>query len=157
MQTSAQQYQLNVSNSTTFTDTIATEQNKIAPKKIFDGTEVGNQFVQYFYSTWMTNIDVFISDNIIKPYTKIVHNNVTYEGNDFIVFLKSVATNGLEFSQCKWEIIDSGSRQIYILVTGQIVNAQGTWKFSQSFTLAFGGQTSQGTKLWVLINSIFIL
>lgn len=129
----------------------------IVHKKIYDGIEIGNQFIKYFYSSWTTNPDIFISDNIIKSYTKIKHNNITYEGTDFVIFLKSVATNGLDFSACEYEIIDSGSRQIYILVRGNISNSQGIGKFSQSFTLSFMGQHNGSPKSWALINSIFIL
>jgi len=134
-----------------------TYNKKQVPKKLFDGIQVANQFITYFYSTWMSNPDEFIKEQIIKAYTKIKYNNITYEGNDFIIFLKSVALNGLEFTDCKWEIIDSGSRQIYILVTGQISNTQGIGKFSQSFMLSFAGQSNGNQKSWALANSIFIL
>ncbi len=153
MQTSAESYPNNYTNISS-TDS---EQKNTKHKKIYDGTQVGNQFIQYFYSSWMSNPDIFSTDNIIKPYTKIKHNNTTYEGPDFIVFLKSVASNGLEFSECKWDIIDSGSRQIYILVTGSIANTQGTGKFSQSFMISFTGQHNGSPKSWALVNSIFIL
>lgn len=157
MQTSPQTYQNNFTNSNSTDDTIITENKNKSHKKLHDGIQVGNQFIQYFYSAWMSNPDIFVTDDIIKPYTKIAHNNITYEGSDFLVFLKSVATNGLEFSECKWEIIDSGSRQIYILVNGIISNAQGSGKFSQSFMIAFMGQNNRGPKSWALVNSIFIL
>ena len=104
MQTSSETYP------NSFTDISSSDSEQKIPenKKKYDGTQVGNQFIQYFYSSWMSNPDIFTTDNIIKPYTKIKHNDITYEGPDFIVFLKSVASNGLEFTDCKWDIIDSG-------------------------------------------------
>ncbi len=139
-------------------DTTMQNVKKEKPKKpVEDGFQVGNQFITYFYSTWITNPDILITDNIIKPYTKITHENITYEGNDFVIFLKSVASNGLEFSECKWDIIDSGSRQIYILVTGQISNTQSMGRFSQSFTITFAGNSQGNKKSWTLANSIFII
>ena len=95
--------------------------------------------------------------DIIKPYSKIKHNNVTYEGDDFLVFIKSVGSNGLAFSNCKYEIIDSGSRQIYILVNGNISNAQNTSNFSQSFLISFMGKHNSSPNTWTLVNSIIIL
>ena len=50
----------------------------------------------------MSNPDILITDNIIKSYTKIKHNDATYEGNDFVFFLKTVASVLIEFSDCKW-------------------------------------------------------
>ena len=87
MQTSPQTYINSFANLTTSNDTDITKQKKDAHQKIYDGVQVGNQFIQYFYSSWMSNPDILITDNIIKSYTKIKHNDATYEGNDFVVFL----------------------------------------------------------------------
>ena len=157
MQTSDQYYKNNFINLESTNNTIITDQTKSVSKKLYNGIDIGNQFIQYFYSNWVSNPDIFSIDNIIKPYTKIKHNNITYEGSDFIVFIKSIAKNGIVFSECKWEIIDSGSRQIYILVNGKITNSQGMKLFSQSFTIAFMGQHNGSLKSWALVNSIFIL
>jgi len=156
MQPSTQTFFSNSHESPPSNNTIINVQKKNTNKKLYDGIEVGHQFIQWFYSSWMNNIEVFVTDNTIKPYTKIKHEGVTYEGPDFLLFLKSVASNGLKFFECKCDIVDSGSRQIYILVFGKIANTHGTGKFSQTFTLVFGGQ-EKGTKSWSLVNSIFIL
>jgi hypothetical protein len=58
---------------------------------------------------------------------------------------------------CVYEIIDSGSRQIYILVTGKILNNQSIGTFSQSFVISFAGNSNNNQKSWTLVNSIFIL
>ncbi len=156
MQSSNQFFPPNPTFTSDDTDTQNIKRKK-QKKPVEDGFQIGNQFITYFYSTWMTNPDIFITDNMIKPYTKITYEKITYEGNDFIIFLKSVASNGLEFSECKWDIIDSGSRQIYILVTGQISNAQSSGRFSQSFMISFAGNSQGNKKSWTLANSIFII
>ncbi len=131
--------------------------NKKSQKSYDNGIELGNQFINWFYTTWITNPDLFLQDNLIKPYTKIKHNGITYTNTDFILFLKSVSSDGLNFSDCVYEIIDSGSRQIYILVTGKILNNQSIGTFSQSFVISFAGNSNNNQKSWTLVNSIFIL
>jgi hypothetical protein len=120
------------------------------------GNQIATQFIEYFYSTWIANPDKILSDGTIKPYTKITHKNVTYEGVGFVDFLKYMGTNGLEFTDCIYEILDSRSRQIYILVTGKISNQTGSSNFSQSFMISFAEQTD-GIKLWTLMNSLLII
>ena len=131
--------------------------NKPTKTKV-DGIEVGNAFINYFYSAWKTNIDLLILDNIIKPYSKIKHNSGIFEGNDFLVLLKTLASNGIDFTNCKYEIMDSGSRQIYILVTGIVTNSISVCKFSQSFMISYTGKNNiKDQKKWTLMNSVLII
>ena len=134
-----------------------TNNNKTNNKK-FDGIEVGNAFITYFYSAWKTNIDVLILEDIIKPYSKIKYNSILFEGNDFLLLLKTLASNGIDFTDCKYEIMDSGSRQIYILVTGIITNSISVCKFSQSFMISYMGENNiRDQKKWTLMNSVLIM
>ena len=114
--------------------------NKIQPVKHFDGTVVANQFIEYFYKTWLTNPNNFITDNIIKSYSVLKYNSILYKGNEFIQLLLTFVSENLGFENCKYEIVDSRSRQIYILVTGQIKNNLVTKIFSQSFMIAYAGE-----------------
>jgi hypothetical protein len=55
-------------------------------------------------------------------------------------------------------IIDSGSRQIYILVNGEIKNNLVTKTFSQSFMIAYAGEYNKKcTRKWTLMNSLLII
>ena len=121
----------------------------------FDGTDIGNKFIEYFYSTWISNPDILITDHVIKPYSKLKYNSITYEGLDFITSLKMISSEGIGFEECKYEILDSGSRQIYILVTGKIKNNSFTKNFNQSFLLTYSGE--KNVRKWTMMNSLLII
>lgn len=131
---------------------------ELSIKKKFDGNMIAQQFIQYFYNTWSTNVSLFETDNVIKIYSKIKFNSVLYEGLAFIELLKLLRGDCLNFINCKCEIIDSGSRQIYILVTGQIQNTIAMSNFNQTFMIAYAGENSKkGPFKWTLMNSILII
>jgi len=85
-----------------------------------------------------------------------------YKGSDFVEILSGFASPGFQFVNCSWEILNSESRQVYIMVTGIIKNDflthQNTFmKFSQSFTIAYAGNNKKSLGKWTLINSILII
>ena len=124
--------------------------------KHYDGTLVANQFIEYFYKAWTT--DPNILNEVIKPYSKLKYKSTPYEGLSFIELLKTFISDGLRFENCNYEIIDSGSRQIYILVNGEIKNNLITKKFSQSFMIAYAGEYNKKcTRKWTLMNSLLII
>jgi hypothetical protein len=114
----------------------------------YDGQQIGQQFIEFFYKNWIINPDIL--QEVILSYSKLKYNNKSYEGNDFILILKLLANN-IQFNNFKYEIIDSKSRQIYILVTGNINNTI----FTQSFVISFTGNTN--LRKWVIISSILII
>jgi hypothetical protein len=123
---------------------------KKSGKPNFNGMEIGKQFFDYFYSTLHGNIDQFAIDGIITENTKLQFQSNTYIGMDCISFLKQLSSN-LELKNCTYEIFDSGSRQIQILVTGNInINV-----FSQVLTIIYMGEKNNNK--WVLMNSILII
>lgn len=119
-------------------------------KPNFNGIEIGKQFFDYFYSTLYSNIDQFVIDGIITENTKLQFQSNTYIGMDCILFLKQLSCN-LELKNCTYEIYDSGSRQIQILVSG-IMN---TNIFSQVLTIIYMGEKNNNK--WILMNSIIII
>lgn len=123
----------------------------------FEGSAIANQFVIYFYQTWITNPLNFITDEIIKPYSKFTYLHNTYEGMNFIETLKVFVSEGFRFENCKYEIVDSGSRQIYILVTGTMGNNIYSSQFSQSFMIAYVGENRNSPRKWTLMNSILMI
>jgi len=124
--------------------------------KHYDGTAVANQFIEYFYHAWTTNIDIL--NEVIKPYSKLKYKSANYEGINFIELLKTFNSEGLRFENCNYEVVDSGSRQIYILVNGEIKNNLVTKTFSQSFMIAYAGEYNKKcTRKWILMNSLLII
>lgn len=118
----------------------------------FNGSEIGKEFINYFYGNWIHDPSIMLTENIIKPYSKLVFNSTIYEGSNFVDLLNIIKSDGLNFENCQTEIFDSGSRQIYILVTGLIKNNTGSNYFSQSFMIAYSGE-KHSTK-WSLMNSL---
>jgi hypothetical protein len=125
--------------------------------KQFDGYVIATQFIEYFYKTWLTDLKSFISDDIIKPFSKLKYNSTVYEGNDFLSLLATFVSENLRFENCTFEILDSGSRQVYILVNGQIKNNLVTKTFTQSFLISFAGDTKKSARKWTLMNSLLII
>jgi len=129
----------------------------------YDGDLIASQFIAYFYQTWISNPETLLNDGVIKSHTKLKYNNNMYKGPDFIEHLKMFSCPDLQFIDCNSDIIDSGSRQIYILVTGTITNLSSTYTFSQSFVIVFATEIGDETKpkikskKWILNNSILII
>ena len=166
-----------LSNSTNGSNHLNQSKNKNKGAKEFDGTVVASQFIEYFYKTWLANPNNFITDDIIKSYSAVKYNSNLYKGSAFIQLLLTFVSENLGFENCKYEIVDSGSRQIYILVTGQIKNNLVTKTFSQSFMIAYAGEQlkhslcattnsyglveqlkhKKSSHKWTLINSILII
>jgi len=118
----------------------------------YDCDEVCNSFIQYFYDAWINNPEQLLY-TIITQRTKIKYNSVIYEYTDIIILLNQLKSNGLEISITKYEVLDSKSRQIYILVKGKIKNSISTNDFTQTFVLIHTGKNNQ----WGLINSILMI
>ena len=103
---------------------------------------IGNEFIDFYYNNIHNNPNIIL--NNIESYTKFIYNKTTYYGNDIIILLKSF--NNYIFTNINFEILDSKSRQIYVLVNGNINNKF----FTQSFLLSFN-------KKWIIINSLLII
>ena len=129
---------------------------EIEYKKIknYDGAEIASTFFEYFYKNWLLNPMIFLEEQIIKHYSKINYNGNEFSGDDFVKLLIELASNGLEFANCKYQMIDSGSRQIYILVTGLYKIDNNINNFSQSFMISFCGEKKD--RKWTLVNSILM-
>jgi hypothetical protein len=121
-------------------------------ERSFDGSEIGLQFIDFFYSSWINNPELLTQ--IIKEFSKLKYNNTIYEGDNFIALLKSLSNN-LKFSNIKYEILDSKSRQIFILVIGDINNNHSLFPFRQSFVVSYAGDKKD--RKWILMNSLLII
>lgn len=125
------------------------QQTQPEETKLYDGEDIGRQFINFFYTSWSTNQDALTE--VILHYSKLKYNNIIYSGNDFINCLKLFASSGIQFTNCRFELLDSQSRQIYILVSGQLNQTH----FQQSFVLSYAG--SKKMRQWVVISSLLII
>jgi hypothetical protein len=133
----------------------AVKENKGGKSPHFNGMEVGRQFFEYFYKTWSTDPDALARDCVVRPYSKMQYNSTVFEGENFIMLLKQFAYTGLEITNCKYEIFDTGSRQIHILVNGMMrCNMIGTdtKHFSQFILIVYMGEKAEHK--WALQSSI---
>lgn len=121
--------------------------------RTFDGQEIGKDFINFFYTSWVQNPDQLIE--VIKEYSKLKYNNNIYEGINFINLIKSFSINKLNFTNIKYEVLDSRSRQIFILVTGTISYHTCSLPFQQSFMVAYAGEKKD--RKWSLMNSLLII
>ena len=113
--------------------------------------QIGNEFVNFFYTNWTNDLNI---NEIIENYSKLVYNNTNYIGLEIINILKIIKNENIFFTNCKCEFFDTHSRQIYILVLGELNNLPNNRKnFSQSFLLSFSARTEK----WILINSMLII
>jgi len=119
----------------------------------YNSDEVSQTFIQHFYNSWINNPQELLY-TVISQRSKFKYNNIVYEYTDIINILNQLKSNGLEISISKHEVIDSKSRQIYILIKGIIKNSQTTNNFTQSFVLI---HTGKGSTQWNLINTILII
>lgn len=119
----------------------------------FDGLEIGKQFIDFFYNSWFTNPDAL--NNIIICHSKLKCNNTTFIGENIILALKNILNIGIKLTNCKYELLDSRSRQIYILVSGTIIKDQTNSSFSQTFLLSYVGDKKE--RQWIMMNSLLII
>jgi len=118
----------------------------------YNSIDIAHSFIQYFYDNWITNPQEL--NSIINKKSKLKYNNIMYESFDIVNQLYQLKTDGLEIILLNHQVIDSNSRQIYILVSGTIKNIHFTKKFTQSFVLM---RTSIKINKWNIINSILII
>jgi hypothetical protein len=115
-----------------------------------DNNIIAENFIQYYYNKWLTNTDELYNNGLITNYTKFKYDKKEYIGNDFILFLKE--TKNININILKFDIVDSKSRNIYIMVIGKINDNN----FSQSFNMIYNGKKNDKSE-WSIINSILIL
>jgi len=119
--------------------------------KIQKNYTIGLEFINFFYNAWINNLELLYNNNIIKDFTKFSHNSICYEGKEIINLLNTIKysnNSNIYFHNYTYEILDSNSRQLYILVTGKINNNN----FTQTFNLML-----IKNNIWIIINSLLII
>jgi hypothetical protein len=105
--------------------------------------EAANNFLNYYYINWVNNNNI---NEVLENYSKLIYNKTVYVGNDINNILSLIRNNNIIFTDCNYEIFDTNSKQIYLLVNGKLNNNT----FSQSFLLTFN-------KKWILQHSILLI
>jgi hypothetical protein len=135
--------------------------NTLKNIKPYNGYEIAKEFIEYFYLSWsainFNNLQNITTNNllltgIINQNTKLNYNCNIYKGDKIIELLYSF--KNVEFNNLKYEILDSDSRQIYILVKGNLVINEVIKEFCQSFLLIYTGE--KNINKWSLINSLLL-
>ena len=124
-------------------------------KPNINGYETGKLFVEYFYTLWINNPEQLAVDKIIGINSKLQFKNTVYTGPDFINILKQFITSGLSINNCNYEIFDTGSRQIQILVNGNMKIGTELHNFSQFIMIIYMGEKND--QKWFLTNSILTI
>jgi len=119
--------------------------------KLLKNYNIGLEFINFYYTNCVNNPDLLYNSNIIKDFTKFSYNSICYEGKEVIELLNLIKlnnNNNIYFYNYTYEILDSNSRQLYILVTGKINNNT----FTQTFNLML-----IKNNIWIIINSLLII
>jgi hypothetical protein len=113
-------------------------------------SRVVEEFIEFYYNTWMTNPSNFISANLITEYSRLLVDDVEYKSSESIIrYLYDIWLNsGLKIELKKVSCLDSGSRRIDIVVNGVICKNDIKYNFTQYFLLAHYNNS------WKFQNSI---
>jgi hypothetical protein len=114
-----------------------------------DYSKLSKEFVKYFYDNWMLNPNVFFQSNIFTNYTRLRVDDIIYDGVNIVKYLEYIWKCGnLKIEVINVNSLDSGSRRIDTIASGNIYKDNKIYIFSQYFLLIFIKDT------WVLQNSI---
>lgn len=117
--------------------------------QLIDVSNVGKEFVNFYYTNLSTNINQLLSSGIIKNHTRILYNNFKYKGDELTQFFLHM-NNQLIFNLEDIIVMDSGGRRADVLVQGTIFEKTKSQnlRFSQYFTIANNNNN------WFLHNSL---
>jgi hypothetical protein len=121
--------------------------NNIVQK--IDYQQLAKQFVDFYYNKWTTNPLDFLTNGCIFQATKMNYNNKILKGAEIIQEMINFHSNGqISFESINCNALDSGSRRIDIMASGNISQNGTLYKFSQYFLIVFQDNS------WKIQNSI---
>ena len=115
-----------------------------------DIQQIGNQFINFFFTNSTQNLENLISSGVIKEHTRIKYQNKEYKGHELISLLIQLNSN-LNFKIEEIIIMDSGGRRADIMVIGKgqsKIQHDKLFRFTQYFTIANNKEN------WFLHNSL---
>lgn len=114
-----------------------------------DYSKLSKEFVKYFYDNWMLNPNVFFQSNIFSNYTRLRVDDIIYDGVNVVKYLEYIWKCGnLKIEVVNINSLDSGSRRIDTIASGNIYKDNKIYIYSQYFLLLYVKDT------WILQNSI---
>jgi len=117
-----------------------------------DYSVITQQFVNLFYTSWMTDLNKLIHPKILRQYSSIKYEGKIFTGEDFYKLLLSYQMDDkFIINVLKLDFIDSGSRRIDISVFGKMTKGIIKKHFSQTFILC------NNKDEWFIKNSILII
>jgi hypothetical protein len=121
--------------------------NNIVQK--IDYQQLAKQFIDFYYNKWTTNPLDFLTNGCIFQSTKMNYNNKILIGAEIIKEMINFHSNGqISFESINCNALDSGSRRIDIMASGNISQNGTRYKFSQYFLILFQDNS------WKIQNSI---
>ena len=121
--------------------------NNIVQK--IDYQQLAKQFIDFYYNKWTTNPLDFLTNGCIFQSTKMNYNNKILIGAEIIKEMINFHSNGqISFESINCNALDSGSRRIDIMASGNISQNGTLYKFSQYFLILFQDNS------WKIQNSI---
>lgn len=111
---------------------------------------LASEFIRVFYLYWKQNPQICIQNsNLFYEHSRISFEGTTCKGVEIITILNLIwEETNFDFEISKFNVMDSGSRRIDILVNGFITKKGIKYPFSQYFLLAYIKDS------WKLHNSI---
>jgi hypothetical protein len=108
---------------------------------------LAKEFSEFFFVCWKdSKIEI---SNVIEDYTRLKYKNIIYKGKlEIITLLFSMAFEGIEFEIIDFDSMESGSRRIDIMITGNLINKNIKHRLSIYFLLTYQNES------WKLQNSI---
>jgi hypothetical protein len=110
---------------------------------------LAKQFIDFYYNKWATNPIDFLTNGCILETTKMNYNNKIIKGKEIIQEMINFHSNGqITFNSINCNALDSGSRRIDIMASGNIIKNGNQYNYSQYFLLLFYDNS------WKIQNSI---
>ena len=98
-----------------------------------DIKQVVNNFITFYYKSWMEDVVKLLSSPLWKEYTIFNFNDKKLSSEEIIKFHEELKGNQFELISCQF--IPDGSRRIDILITGKIFNDKHSKVIVQTFAL----------------------
>jgi hypothetical protein len=123
---------------------ISPTENSVLKK--FDYKVISNDFINFFYSSW--NLQPNNLASVLNDYSTLCFKDIKYKGPNALKCFVDMKNGDLfSINQSWWNALESGTRRIDILATGNVTKGLIKYNFVQQFTLAHNDS-------WRIHNSI---
>lgn len=118
--------------------------------QLVDIQQVGNNFIDFYYTSCKSNINNIFASGIFKDHTRLRYKDKEYKEQELVKLLTQINQEST-FVLEETIIMDSGGRRADILAIGKIQMRQSReiFRFSQYFTIA-----NNKTNEWFIHNTL---